>query len=223
MRKGATSPNQAGALMHPKLAFVIAALAVMAGSPAFGQSLLSEADINAQGAGVAIITSALNPTIGIGLDQSPPSALLFEHLMVQTADVGHTFTIGPDDPDFASFAAYLTDAHVSYLSDSTTVGRGSWGEWWIPEARFFSSLPPGNNGTDLGGFEITSFNLLFNSLQFLSPGSNPNGDGVWTDINYSAVFSVYGMVIPEPASLTTVMFGTAALIARTKMLTRRRA
>jgi hypothetical protein len=65
--------------------------------------------------------------------------------------------------------------------------------------------------------------LLFNSLQFLSPGSNPNGDGVWTDINYSAVFSVYGMVIPEPASLTTVMFGTAALIARTKMLTRRRA
>jgi hypothetical protein len=149
---------------------------------------------------------------------------LFENLYVRATDVGHTFTVGPGDPDFANFAAYLTDGQLNYCDYWMTIGSphdaGVAGSpaGMVTEANFFADLPPGNNGIDLGGFDITQFTLRFDALQIASPGSNPNGDGVLTDYSLSSVFSVYGQAIPEPSS-TALLWAIAlayGLVTRTR-------
>jgi hypothetical protein len=205
--------------MKLNLAYIVGTLTALVGPHAFGQSVLTEAYLTGSG-GVAAITNSLHLTIGIAPGINTPPALLFGDLFFQTADVGHTYTIGPgDDPNFARFATYLTDGQVSWVTEGWNVGPGGYRRGPMPETDFFASLPQVNNGIDLGGFEIDYFTLCFSTLNFVSPGSNPNGDGNWTDYSLSATFSVYGQPVPEPDSLATLCLGAAALIAKARRLT----
>lgn len=197
------------------LAYIFGVLAVVFGQDALSQSLLTQAYLTCTAAETGgTRTNSLNLTIGIGPEASwdgSRTALLFEHLFVETNDVGHIYTIGPgDDPDFAAFAFYLTDDHVSFLSEFAAVGPGGSGEFGLPETKFFVSLPPGNNGIDLNGFAIDYFSLCFNTLSITSPGGGYN----WTDSSYTATFSVYGQPVPEPAPVATFCLGVAALMAK---------
>jgi hypothetical protein len=150
--------------------------------------------------------------------------MLFKNVWAQTGNVNQAYTMGPSDDsaDFTLFTHYLTDGVVNFLGDLHSVGPGGGGDSGITEANFFSYLPPGNNGIDLGGFDIAYYSLVFTSLEFDSPGSNPNMNGLWTDYSYSATFSVYGEPVPEPASLT--VFGLILVCCSQKpdVLTSRR-
>jgi hypothetical protein len=139
-------------------------------------------------------------------------------LWVSSEDIGHTYIQGPDDDpsDFNLYTSFLTDGRISYCCYIDTVGRGASAESGVPESRFFDFLPPGNNGVDLGGFAIDYYSLVFNTLNFASPGSNPNGDGNWTDYSYSAIFSVYGEPIPEPSYCYLTIAGVVICVVTAK-------
>ena len=189
-----------------------------------GQVLLTEMTISKLGEGVASVTNTLNLTFGLSPEPGHQVALmLFKDLWVTSEDAGHVYTQGPnDDPaDFNLYTSYLTDSKVSYCNYLETVGPGGSGEAGAPETQFFDYLPPGNNGVDLGGFAIDYYTLVFNTLSFTSPGSDPNHDGNWTDYSFSATFSVYGEPIPEPRSLSLLV--CTAIIILLRRATRRRA
>ncbi len=201
--------------MKPGLAHAAGLLAVLFVPRALGQTVLTEAHLTI-GGGTAQITNRLSLWIEIG---SPP-ARLFEDIYVQASDAGHTFTIGPgDDADFAAFAARLTDGQTSVLSYGVNVGNSSASRSPFSELELFTVLPPGNNGVDLGGFVIDHFALRFDTLGIVSPGSDPNRDGVWTDFSPSATFSVYGQPIPEPTSFALLCLGVVLFCARVRWLT----
>jgi hypothetical protein len=185
----------------------------------FGQSLLTQAYLSG-GGGINVITNSLNLAIGFSTNESRNLIpALFNNVWVQTGNVGQVYTLRPgDDPvDFAQFTHYLTDGTVSYFGYEATVGPGGGGRSGIPEVNFFSYLPPGNNGIDLGGFDIAYYSLVFTALEFDSPGSNPNMNGQWTDFSYSATFSVFGEPVPEPASLTLLCLILGVLLAITPL------
>jgi sugar lactone lactonase YvrE len=153
-------------------------------------------------AGGAVITNSFHLTVGF--ENPPPGseplqAPLFDNLTFYNGDVGHTFTVGPgDDPAFAPFVAMLTDGLPNSLCYDMESAGGSMG-CADPEARFFIGLPPGNNGSDLAGFNIDHVSLRFDAIDIVSPGQNPRGDGIWTDCSFSAAFCVYGWPVLPPS------------------------
>lgn len=186
-------------------------------SRVYGQPLLTQAFLSGAG-GINVITNSLNLSIVGGVSRSSYQTLLFRNVWVQTGDVGQVYTLRPTDnpADFGLITHYLTDGIVDYLGYNARVYPGGTGRSGIPESTFFSSLPPGNNGVDLKGFDIAYYSLVFTSLKFESPGWDPNKNGLWTDYSYSAIFSVYGVPVPEPASLTLSCFILSVLFAKTK-------
>ncbi len=164
--------------------------------------------------GYAQIMSSLHLKIGIAVTPRSPRTYLFEGLSFTPSDVGQTFIASSaSDPDFDAFTALFTDGIQSYFMWDDD-GSGN----LLPEVSFFPTFPPSNNGVDLGGFQIDYLALRFDSLEFFSPGTDPNGNGIWTDYNYVATLSVYGqpVTVPEPSSFTT--FGILVLFARNRIL-----
>lgn len=186
-------------------------------SRVYGQPLLTQAFLSGAG-GINVITNSLNLSIVGGVSRSSFQTLLFQNLWVQTGNVGQVYTLRPADSpaDFALITHYLTDGIIDYLGYNAKVYPGGTGRSGIPESIFFSSLPPGNNGVDLKGFDIAYYSLVFTSLKFESPGLDPNKNGLWTDYSYASTFSVYGVPVPEPASLTVSFLILTALFAKTK-------
>jgi PEP-CTERM motif len=68
------------------------------------------------------------------------------------------------------------------------------------------------NGIDLQGFQIGSIGLHVDSLTISSPGSNPNGDGIWTDVFFEGTVTVYA--VPEPSSLGLLGIFLGCVISR---------
>jgi hypothetical protein len=66
---------------------------------------------------------------------------------------------------------------VSLTNASGSVVGGS-GEGSL-ESSFFMGRPSG--GVDFAGYAITSVEFHVDSILFDTPGSDPYGDGVWTD------------------------------------------
>ena len=61
---------------------------------------------------------------------------------------------------------------------------------------------------DLTGYQITRVQLAINMIEIDSPGSNPNGDGLWTDLDANVTFRFFGVAVPEP---TTLLLGSVVL------------
>ena len=184
----------------------------------FSQELLTQKTISSSGA-VASIADFMNLTFGFTPGRNADAVpMLFQGLFVSTKDIGQTYIEGPDDDpsDFNLYTSYLTDGRISYCCYIGIIGREGFAESGVPESDFFDFLPPGNNGIDLGGFAIDYYSLVFNSLNFASPGSNPNGDGNWTDFSFSATFSVYGEPIPEPSYCYLTIAGVVICVVTAK-------
>jgi len=124
--------------------------------------------------------------------------------------VGKTLTILPSqDP---AFFANLTNGESDRIAFQYVTPVGGGGGFSLPEATFFTSYPAQWNGIDFQGYEINSLSLTINSLTFNSPGSNPNGNGEWTDYTFDATLAVNGQAVPEPSSflfgiMTVGVFG----------------
>jgi hypothetical protein len=134
--------------------------------------------------------------------------------VVATSDVGETFTQSPvTSPHFDLFASLLTSGTDDFLIIwvhfpdivGGSGGTGSLESQWLN--KFIQT-----ETADFYGWQVTEISLTINSLTIDTPGSNPNGDGIWTDYVYDVTFTIYG--IPEPATLLLLAFGM--LVVRRK-------
>ena len=137
---------------------------------------------------------------------------IFDKLTLTGNNVGHLYTFTQaNDPDFNSMVAVLTDGVSEFVGCSLNLVPGGGGQSdWNSESRFFSQLPLGGNGIDFRGFKIDSIALRLDLLDISSPGTNPNGNGIWTDCSYSGQISVNYEPVPEPA--TKVLTAIFALL-----------
>jgi hypothetical protein len=143
---------------------------------------------------------------------------LFESTLFTTADIGTTvYTDAASDPDFTTFVGYLTNGASDTFGrweyfNGGPGGGGSGG----PESMTFGSVP-GGNGIDLAGFTIDRIGLRLDALTLNSPGSNPNHNGIWTDVSGSYTLLFQEDVpdpVPEPATLSLVATGLAMAVRR---------
>ena len=130
-------------------------------------------------------------------------------------DVGRTVTLARGaQGDFDEVAARLTDGtqhgiyilldHLSLMRPAYLEPELIWGDWRDPRI-------------DLKGNVIDSISLRVDRLSFTSPGTNPNGDRLWTDVSGRLTLSFEGHPVPEPGVAVAVVLPLAAA-----MLGRRR-
>lgn len=139
--------------------------------------------------------------------------------VVTPSDVGETFTQSPvTSPYFDFFASLLTSGTDDFLIiwrhfpeiTGGGAGTGTLESNWLN--KFIQT-----ETVDFYGWQVTEINLTVNSLTIDTPGSNPIGDGIWTDYVYDVTFSIYG--IPEPATLLLLAFGM--VVVRRKQVLKR--
>ncbi len=133
--------------------------------------------------------------------------MLFDDVARTAADAGATLTATSADPHFAPVVQRLTNGvhgDIYFGFGGNLLGDAE-------NVTFLAAgyTPP--NDIDLQGFTIDTITLTINTLSFNSPGSNPNGDGNWTNASYACTVRIYGAAaaVPEPA--TMILLGTGAL------------
>lgn len=130
-------------------------------------------------------------------------------LILSTADVGQTYTVS-SGPEFDEAIVSLTNGINEYIYCDT---RGSQlqgppgGGWGSLESLIFFGDATGANGIDFAGYDINSISVTINTLTFDTPGSNPNGDGLWTDIEFNATIAVTKV----PVATTAWFFGSGLI------------
>ena len=124
------------------------------------------------------------------------------------SDIGVTKTI-PLTSDFDAFLSMLTNGiDESNLSHhALNYGHGGNESFFI--TKFVESY-----GTDFYGYEITGFTMTLNDGFLISPGTDPNGDGNWTDYYFDVTYEMYGEPIPEPTTLSLIFLGAIMLRKR---------
>jgi hypothetical protein len=114
--------------------------------------------------------------------------------------------------DLDGFAERLTNGVDELFGVGSKIrvglGGGSGISFWSESEFFASFLPPG--AVDFSGHLIDEVTLTLDALTLDTPGSDPNGDGLWTDITAEITVTV----IPEPGTLLLLGLGGLALMRR---------
>jgi hypothetical protein len=137
-----------------------------------------------------------------------------------TADVGKTFySNSQTNPNFNEIAAILTNGvnNGLYHADSTISFDGTTGYYLTMDS---SITKYGIQGVDFYGCTIDSIAFRLDRLQLLSPGSNPNGNGNYTDFYLQGSIIVNG--VPEPATLLLLGLGAAIVREKARRVRKRR-
>jgi hypothetical protein len=134
---------------------------------------------------------------------------IFDSYTFTPSEAGHVFTVTQaNDSNFDPLAALLTDGVDEDVGYAFRINGGPGVQLNAPESVFFGNMPNNNpNGFGLKGFKIDSISLVFNQLSLDSPGSNPNGDGIWTDFSFNAELSINYEPVPEPALPSLIVVG----------------
>ncbi len=181
---------------------------------------VATANLSSGGGIHAIINQDLRVNLRYtGPTNATPTNTIFGQFTFHTNDVGSTFSIDAfSDPGFLPFLLRATNGILNTVAESFFVG-GNLSGAEVPETSFFTTFPyGGNNGIDLGGFQIQRIDLTLNSLTFASPGSNPVGDGIWTDYSWNITLSFIG-VVPEPSTAAILGCGLLVLVFRRRQKT----
>jgi hypothetical protein len=129
-----------------------------------------------RGGGTRAILESIQVTISIcngGPKCRDAKVLSFE---VIPSDSGKTLIATPENnADFTDFVALITDGVDGFVW--IRVGGGGIGR---PESSFFGTQT-GPNGIDLEGSNINLIGLFVNYATLDIPGSDPKGDGLWSD------------------------------------------
>ena len=148
------------------------------------------------------------------------------NLNLTPADVGKTFTANLGTPFFAKNIGLATDG----ANNRVALFAGNGGNLAY-EAEFFYGAPhsPFYTGTaDLKGYSIDHVTLHVDQLTSVSPGSEPNHEGNWSDWTFTGTVAFYGsgsslqitpepgsppQATPEPGSLALAMLGVIGIVA----------
>jgi hypothetical protein len=129
--------------------------------------------------GVGTVTDVLRPLLGENISRVPRPDL-FEAIACSEADVGRTFVVSSDDPDFGPVVARLTNGVDDEIAVVLRAGPGA-SIHAGPESRLIQGTA-GPPAPDFVGSTITRIELRLEALSLDVPGRNPNGDGIFTDI-----------------------------------------
>lgn len=129
---------------------------------------------------------------------------LFASANVTPASARSSFVANASNsPDFNAVAAQLTngstDDNVFVETGVSTVG--------IAAGLHSESYWSHGATADFHGYQLTSIELYIDSVSFASPGTDPNGDGNWTDFTIARQLRFYGVAVPEPTSLAGLLIG----------------
>lgn len=151
-------------------------------SAASADALLWSHEIQRSGGTLGVATR-IGPRIEIRDSNAPspvPLARLFAWLDLDAGHSGMRFTAdATTDPDWPYFAHHLTDGVPHQVRVVLMLSSGSGSGYQIP-------------GPEFPGMIITRAELQLGTVSLVSPGSNPNGDGNWTDYVFEARLDVYG-------------------------------
>ena len=103
-------------------------------------------------------------------------------------------------PSFADFVAYVTNGEADGIWHALQMAGGGGGGTGRSEAEFFGSAA-GPSGFDLYGYAIHRIGLRIDAITIESPGSDPNGDGNWTDYSFRGTL-VFEGTIASPRACT---------------------
>jgi hypothetical protein len=208
--------------MTRRASVTIAALLSFA-APLTARALTIEAPIQDAGGSAAVLTEVTYSGLfflPVGEDPGGPLAgQLFPDLHLGQAQVGTTFFADASDGEgFARAVASLTDGlpGVIYFGYPSSGGSPFHTYAGPYESQVFASDPLGTGGVDLSGLRIDRIGFRLGQIALDSPGSNPNGDGVWTDYRVDATLIIEGEPLPEPGAVSLLGLACAVLIARRK-------
>lgn len=147
------------------------------------------------------------------IDAAFGEGTLFEGIVLTSGQMRLDVATADTDPDFARFAELITDGQDWFLFDDNRFVPGVAGSGIRLSGLESMRLPVETDGMlfpDLQGWTITRVERTMR-VTLISPGSNPNGDGNWTDIRLRTQVDIYG-VIPAPGPVVTVAI--ASVLAR---------
>lgn len=153
------------------------------------------------------------------------AAILFDDLAIDTGSIGQTFTAtSGTDANFSNFVSDLTNGINNLLTlgvvpgavdiNGVFIGSGISGASNMLEAGVWFGDASGLSGIDFQGMQIDSIQILINNLVINSPGSDPNGNGIWTDVQLNASVIVNGTAVPEPSTFLLFGFSLAGLFLK---------
>lgn len=127
-----------------------------------------------------------------GVEGAGDSVLLFEDLVFTESDAGMNFTATSDnDSDFEAIVAQLTNGMIDEVFLNITFPSGD---------RLENRTDDSQGDSDFQGWEITSIDLVINTLEITSPGNDPNGDGNWTQVTFDGESVINPVAVPEATS-----------------------
>lgn len=139
---------------------------------------------------------------------------LFEDIVLFDGDTRVDIANETVEPDFAEFAELITDGLDWWLYKKMDFAFGSQSGFNL-ESLLLEFVDPDHQGVDLNGLIIDSVTRTI-TVELDSPGSDPNGDGIWTDFLVTGAYEIYGSPIPEPASLSLLVVGSALALRKRK-------
>lgn len=137
---------------------------------------------------------------------------LFEDIVLFDGDTRVDIANETVDSDFVDFAQLITDGLDWWLYKKMDFAFGARIGFNL-ESLLLEFVDPDHPGVDLSGYIVDSVTRTI-TVELDSPGSDPGGDGNWTDFLVTGVYEIYGSPIPEPASLVVLALGSAAVFVR---------
>jgi hypothetical protein len=95
-------------------------------------------------------------------------------------------------PAFKNAVTFLTDGHNGWVAIEVMSDSGGCASR-KSELSFLTQKPPGGSDrVDFAGYEVHAIELRLDEVDIESPGSDPNGDGLWTDFTLRGELVFYG-------------------------------
>lgn len=194
-------------------------IALAAGPDVRAELVLGEYIIDRQQGFLGVVTSLTHETFLSPVNNATSGfGTLFETIVLSDgADRVDEVRFGGDD-DFPEYVSLVTDGLDWYVYDALRFNTGGVSTFVGLESQRLppsdpKEPPPDDFGgcPDLCGATITRV-VRELTLSLESPGSDPNGDGNWTEMNIRSVTTIYG--IPEPGTLSLAAPVLAALAFR---------
>lgn len=118
-----------------------------------------------------------------------------EAIEIGAQDSVVTYTYTRDgSPSFDAFALRLTNSVDDLLEWRFFCNGSPWDGGVGPESIVLIDRIDGESGADLSGHAITRIEAATDVLSIQVPGSDPNGDGIWTDQHIVIRYSFYAEV-----------------------------
>lgn len=165
--------------------FTIAALTGCSDSNSPAPDVLAVASVTSGGGGATVASQII---VWVDIDGAAGTDTLLLPDTLQNGDRGRDLIA--TGAGFQRGAVRLSNNINESIRRFTKFPAGGTGGNFSPEATLFQGRP--GNGLDFSGYTVTGITFHVDSILVVSPGSDPNGDGNWTDYYLRGSLIVFG-------------------------------